>query len=77
MLADVSVSVPAGTRTALVGGEPQRLAIAQALLATTPILLLDGGRVLARSTRAELLDSSPLYRELATHQLLAPAPAVE
>lgn len=37
------------------------------------IVVIDRGRVLARGTHTELLDSSPLYRELATHQLLAPA----
>jgi ATP-binding cassette subfamily B protein len=35
------------------------------------IVVLDGGRVVARGTHAELLEDSPLYRELATAQLLA------
>lgn len=34
------------------------------------IVVLDAGRVVATGTHAELLDSSPLYRELATAQLL-------
>jgi ABC-type multidrug transport system fused ATPase/permease subunit len=34
------------------------------------IVVLDGGRVVAAGNHAELLESSPLYRELATHQLL-------
>ena len=34
------------------------------------IVVLDGGRVVAVGTHAELLEDSPLYRELATAQLL-------
>jgi ATP-binding cassette subfamily B protein len=36
------------------------------------IVVLEAGRVVATGTHAELLDSSPLYRELARHQLLVP-----
>ncbi|GIF26895.1 ABC transporter [Paractinoplanes tereljensis] len=34
------------------------------------IVVIDGGRVVAAGSHTELLDESPLYRELATHQLL-------
>jgi ABC-type multidrug transport system fused ATPase/permease subunit len=40
------------------------------VLDSDQILVLDGGRVVARGTHQELLDESPLYRELATAQLL-------
>lgn len=35
------------------------------------IVVVDGGRVVAVGRHAELLDASPLYRELAMHQFLA------
>ena len=38
------------------------------------IVVLDDGRVVAVGPHHELLDTSPLYRELATHQLLVPQP---
>ncbi len=36
------------------------------------IVVLDDGRVVGEGTHAELLESTPLYRELAQHQLLVP-----
>ncbi|MGY5894159.1 ABC transporter ATP-binding protein [Blastococcus deserti] len=40
------------------------------VLDSDEIVVLDGGRVVARGTHDELVESSPLYRELATAQLL-------
>ncbi|MBB3086269.1 ABC transporter ATP-binding protein [Geodermatophilus sabuli] len=40
------------------------------VLDSDQIVVLDGGRVVARGTHAELVESSPLYRELAAAQLL-------
>ncbi|MGD9606940.1 MAG: ABC transporter ATP-binding protein [Leucobacter sp.] len=36
------------------------------------IIVLDGGRVVGEGTHAELIETTPLYRELARHQLLVP-----
>ncbi|MGO3146491.1 MAG: ABC transporter ATP-binding protein [Leucobacter sp.] len=36
------------------------------------IIVIDEGRVIGEGTHAELVDSVPLYRELAQHQLLVP-----
>jgi len=40
------------------------------------IVVLEHGRVVASGRHDELVDASPLYRELASHQLLVPAPQV-
>ncbi|MGX5657024.1 ABC transporter ATP-binding protein, partial [Geodermatophilus nigrescens] len=40
------------------------------VLDSDQIVVLDAGRVVARGTHAELVDTSPLYRELAAAQLL-------
>ncbi|GAB2563633.1 ABC transporter transmembrane domain-containing protein [Leucobacter ruminantium] len=39
------------------------------------IVVLDGGRVVGEGTHAELVATTPLYRELAQHQLLVPSDA--
>jgi ABC-type multidrug transport system fused ATPase/permease subunit len=41
------------------------------VLDSDQIVVLDAGRVVARGTHAELVDSGPLYPEPATAQLLA------
>jgi ATP-binding cassette subfamily B protein len=58
---------------AAAGSERALLVVAHRLstvLDSDQIVVLDGGRVVARGTHAELVDSSPLYRELASAQLL-------
>ena len=41
------------------------------------IVVLDHGRVIGEGTHAELIETTPLYRELAQHQLLVPQDAPE
>lgn len=40
------------------------------VLDSDQIIVLDGGRVVAAGTHDQLVETSPLYRELATAQLL-------
>ena len=55
----------------LSGGERQRLAHRLAIVADADqILVLEDGRIQAVGTHRKLLEESPLYRELAEHQLL-------
>jgi ATP-binding cassette subfamily B protein len=58
---------------AAAAGERALLVVAHRLstvLDSDQIVVLDAGRVVARGTHDELVDDSPLYRELATAQLL-------
>ena len=63
----------AATRSPRPSADRALLVVAHRLstvLDSDQIVVLDQGRVVARGTHAELVDSSPLYRELATAQLL-------
>jgi ABC-type multidrug transport system fused ATPase/permease subunit len=65
----------AALRTAIAAAAERRTLIVVAHRLSTvvdsdEIIVLDQGRVVARGPHDELLDTSPLYRELATHQLL-------
>jgi ATP-binding cassette subfamily B protein/ATP-binding cassette subfamily C protein len=69
----------AALRTAIAAAARRRTLIVVAHRLSTVvdsdrIVVLEGGRVVAVGTHLELLDSSPLYRELAAHQLLVAEP---
>lgn len=65
----------ASLRSAIASAAVQRTLIVVAhrlstVIDSDQIVVLDAGRVVATGSHTELLDTSPLYRELATHQLL-------
>jgi ABC-type multidrug transport system fused ATPase/permease subunit len=64
-----AIAAAAGNRTLIVVAH--RLST---VVDSDMIVVLDGGEVLATGPHAELLETSPLYRELATHQLLVAGP---
>jgi ABC-type multidrug transport system fused ATPase/permease subunit len=71
----------AALRTAIVTASANRTLIVVAHRLSTVvdsdvIVVLDGGEVVATGPHDRLVDSSPLYREFATHQLLLPSAGV-
>jgi ATP-binding cassette subfamily B protein/ATP-binding cassette subfamily C protein len=64
-----AIAAAAGSRTLIVVAH--RLST---VVDSDVIVVLDGGEVLATGPHDELLETSPLYRELAAHQLLVAGP---